>query len=239
MATPLRRQGPHRIPMARAQEGRAYPDDPYPGLGFIGHYDGVIRGNAVLADIPQYDTGVELAQARGARVLHNTLVETARATGSFSSIDYRWHAARDAGQAGRSNNVEATPQDWLGNPVGRDFHLRPGQNGARDSGAVVEAAGPDVDGRTRDYGAPDIGANEWSPPEAGGSPGARRRLQGRLRLRARGVRRVRGRCLARRGDRFRVVGTLNPFVARQSFVVSFHCGRRVRNFAVVTRRFRR
>jgi hypothetical protein len=50
---------------------------------------------------------------------------------------------------------------------------------------------------------------------------------------------VRGRCLARRGDRFRVVGTLNPFVARQSFVVSFHCGRRVRNFAVVTRRFRR
>jgi hypothetical protein len=41
----------------------------------------VIRGNAVLADIPQYDTGIELAQARGARVLHNTLVETARATG--------------------------------------------------------------------------------------------------------------------------------------------------------------
>jgi hypothetical protein len=95
-------------------EGRAYPDDPYPGLGFIGHYDGVIRGNALLADIPQYDTGIELAQARGARVLHNTLVETARATGSFSSIDYRWPntsvavannltrriTARDGGQAG-------------------------------------------------------------------------------------------------------------------------------------------
>jgi hypothetical protein len=105
-------------------ESRAYPDDPYPALGFIGHYDGVIRGNAVLADIPQYDTGIELAQARGARVLHNTLVETARATGSFSSTDYRWPntsveltnnltrriTARDGGQANLSYNVEATPK---------------------------------------------------------------------------------------------------------------------------------
>ncbi len=44
-------------------EGRAWADDPYPGVGYIGHYDGVIRGNSVLADIPQYDTGIELAQA--------------------------------------------------------------------------------------------------------------------------------------------------------------------------------
>jgi hypothetical protein len=234
-------------------ESRAYPDDPYPALGFIGHYDGVIRGNAVLADIPQYDTGIELAQARGARVLHNTLVETARATGSFSSIDYRWPntsvelrnnltrrmTARDGGQASLSHNVEATPQDWLVNPVAGDFHLRPGQNGARDRGAVVEAAGPDIDGRARDYGAPDIGADEWSPPEPGGSPGAGRRVQGRLRLRLTGVRRVRGRYLATRRHSFRVIGTLKPFVARQSFRVSFRRGRRIRRFTVATRRFRR
>jgi len=186
-------------------------------------------------------------------VLHNTLVETARATGSFSSIDYRWPntsvelrnnltrrvTARDGGQASLSHNVEATPQDWLVNPVAGDFHLRPGQNGARDRGAVVEAAGPDIDGRARDYGAPDIGADEWSPPEPGGSPGAGRRVQGRLRLRLRGVRRVRGRYLATRRHSFRVIGTLKPFVARESFRVSFRRGRRIRRFTVATRRFRR
>jgi hypothetical protein len=88
-------------------ESRAYPDDPYPALGFIGHYDGVIRGNAVLADIPQYDTGIELAQARGARVLHNTLVETGRATGSFSSIDRRLPPAAGPGWRRRARTSTA------------------------------------------------------------------------------------------------------------------------------------
>jgi hypothetical protein len=236
-------------------EGRAYGDDPYPGLGYIGHYGGIIRGNAVLADIPQYDTGIELAQSRGTRVLHNTLVETARATGSFSSLDYRWPntsvelannltrriTARDGAGAVLINNVESTPQGWLVDPVGGDFHLRPGQNGAEDRGLVVAGAGLDIDGRARDYrGAPDIGADEWSPPKPGEAPGAGRRVRGRLVLRVRGVRRVRGRLVVRRGRAFKVVGTLKPFVAGQRFAVSFHRGgRRIRRVTVATKRFRR
>ena len=159
-------------------EGRPWADDPYPGVGYIGHYDGVIRGNSVLADISQYDTAIELAQARGTRVLHNTVVETARATSSFSSLDYRWPntrvevannltrriTARDGGQAALSHNLESFPHAWLVDPLRADFHLRPGQNGARDRGVAVVGAGLDIDGRTRGYGlAPDIGADEWSP----------------------------------------------------------------------------
>lgn len=223
-------------------EGREWGDDPYPGVGYIGHYDGVIRGNSVLADIPQYDTGIELAQARGARVLHNTLVETQNATRSFSSIDYRWPntraevsnnltrriTARDGGEAALAANVEATPAGWLVDPPAGDFHLRPGQNGARDRAVPVANAGRDIDGRARDYGsAPDIGADEWSPSVR----------TTRLALGLRGARRVRGRYVVSRGATFRVVGTLRPFVAGQSFTVSFRSGNRVRRIEVRSRRF--
>ena len=222
-------------------EGRAWADDPYPGVGYIGHYDGVIRGNSVLADIPQYDTGIELAQARGTRVLHNTLVETENAIQSFSSIDYRWAntraevsnnltrriTARDGGEATLAGNVEGTPDGWLVNPRDGDFHLRPGPNGARDRAVRVANPGLDIDGRARDYGsAPDIGADEWSP-----SVGTL------LALRLRGVRRVRGRYVVSRGKTFSVVGTLRPFVAGQSFTVSFRRGGGVRRIEVRSRLF--
>jgi hypothetical protein len=212
-------------------EGRPWADDPYPGVGYVGHYDGVIRGNAVLADISQYDTGIELAQARGTRVLHNTVVETARATASFSSLDYRWPntmvevannltrriTGRDGGRAALSHNVEATPRDWLVDPLGGDFHLRPGLGGAIDRGVAVNEAGLDIDGRGRDYGgAPDIGADEWSPAAS----------KSRLGLRLRGVRRVGGRYTARRTKVFRVIGRLRPRLAGQRFTISFRRGRR-------------
>jgi Right handed beta helix region len=66
------------------------------GIGFglgednAGHEGGVIRNNRIVADIPQYDTGIGLEQARGARVLDNTVVETRRATKAFASIDLRF-----------------------------------------------------------------------------------------------------------------------------------------------------
>jgi len=208
----------------------------------------------VLADIPQYDTGIELAQARGTRVLHNTLVETAAATGSFSSLDYRWAntrveltnnltrriTTRDGGEAVLSHNVESTPQDWLVDPLRGDFHLRPGQNGAQDRGVGVAEAGLDIDGRARDHGAaPDIGADEWSPADPSANPEAGGPRQARLRLKLAGVRRVRGRYIARRGHAIRVTGTLTPYVARQKFTVSFRRGRRVRRVSVRTKRFER
>ena len=67
------------------------------GIGFgltgsaaDGHSGGVIRRNAIVATVPQYDTGIELASARGARVLHNTVAQTGGATRAFSSIDLRF-----------------------------------------------------------------------------------------------------------------------------------------------------
>jgi hypothetical protein len=62
---------------------------------------------------------------------------------------------------------------------------------------------------------------------------------GRLRLRLRGVRWVRGRYIARRDRAFRVIGALKPFVARQTFTVTFRRGREIRTLTVPTKRFRR
>src|SRR5215831_17853581 len=70
--------------------GRSYPDNPYPGVGYVGHYDGIIRNNMIDADQPGFDTGIELDQARGVRVYHNTVYSTDAVVSFFSSIDYRF-----------------------------------------------------------------------------------------------------------------------------------------------------
>ncbi|AWV87936.1 hypothetical protein [Bradymonas sediminis] len=156
-------------------QGRAYADDPYPGVGHIGHYDGVIRNNVIYADIPWYDTGIELAQARGAKVYHNTVFSTDAATGFFSSIDYRF-ANTDVdirnnltrritvrgGASGRvENNKEGIDASYFVDASNLDFHLADGANEAIDKGVSVSEAGLDIDGETHDKGAaPDLGADE-------------------------------------------------------------------------------
>ena len=47
---------------------RRYVDDPYPGIEPLGHYDGIIRNNFIFASAPQFDTGIELAQAHGSKI---------------------------------------------------------------------------------------------------------------------------------------------------------------------------
>ena len=42
------------------------------------------------ATIPQYDSGIEIANAPDVRVLHNTVVETGGARNAFTSIDVRF-----------------------------------------------------------------------------------------------------------------------------------------------------
>src|SRR4029079_6116150 len=73
---------------------RTYADNPYPGVVYIGHYDGLIRNNVIYASIPYFDTGIELDQARGTRVFHNTVTHSTAATAAFSSIDYRFANTR-------------------------------------------------------------------------------------------------------------------------------------------------
>jgi hypothetical protein len=155
-------------------DGRAYPDDPYPGRGYIGHYDGLIRNNAIHAGIPQYDTGIELAQARGVRVYHNTVFAGAGATAAFSSIDARFTntladvrnnlvnrlTVRDGAVSNASSNREMAPASDFANPVTGDLHLTAGATDAIDKGVPLPEAGLDLDGQTHTNGAPDLGADE-------------------------------------------------------------------------------
>jgi hypothetical protein len=153
---------------------RPYADDPYPGAGYLGHVDGIIRNNVVFADIPYYDTGVELQQARGTLVYHNTLYSTDAASGFFSSIDYRFSNTdvdiqnnlvrritnRDGANGTVMNNVEGSSVSHFEDASMRDFHLSADATDCIDQGAVLAEAGVDIDGETHDDGAPDIGADE-------------------------------------------------------------------------------
>ncbi len=157
---------------------RDYADDPYPGVGYVGHYDGIIRNNVIFADHPYYDTGIELAQARGVRAHHNTVWSTAAATGFFSSIDYRFGntvaeirnnvtrriTVRNGASGTVDHNLEGVGAGLFADAAGLDFHLAPGATDAIDQGVTVEGAGVDMDAETHDAGsAPDIGADEVTP----------------------------------------------------------------------------
>ncbi len=154
--------------------GRDYPDDPYPGVGYVGHYDGVVRNNVVWANIAFFDTGIELDQARGAIVVHNTIAIGAGATGFFSGIDYRFAntlveirnnlatriTMRSGATAMLEANLEMAPLSIFVDAPGGDFHLAASASAAIDRGVVVAEAGLDIDGEPHDRGAPDIGADE-------------------------------------------------------------------------------
>jgi hypothetical protein len=67
------------------------------GIGFglgpgadTGHRGGSIRLNRIVANVPQYDTGIGLEHAAGARVERNVVSESRRATRAFASIDLRF-----------------------------------------------------------------------------------------------------------------------------------------------------
>ncbi len=157
---------------------RVYADNPYPGAGFIGDYDGIVRNNVISCNIAYYDTGIELDQAHGARVFHNTVVDGTGATGFFSSIDYRFAntlatiqnnftrriTQRDGASGIVDHNVETTALSDFVDPALHDFHLRATATDAIDRGIVVPQAGLDPDGNAHTTGAgPDLGAYEYRP----------------------------------------------------------------------------
>jgi hypothetical protein len=152
---------------------RDYPDDPFPGL-FVGHFGGIIRNNVIVATIPYYDTGIELDQARGAVVLHNTILETDTATGRYSSIDARFEntdvtivnnlvrrlTVRDLAVTASDHNLEDVPLDYVVDAAGGDAHLTASAAMAIDQGVSRGESGLDIDGEAHDHGAPDLGADE-------------------------------------------------------------------------------
>jgi hypothetical protein len=154
---------------------RLYPDNPYNGE-MLSHFDGIIRNNVIWADIPWYDTGIEIDEAKTPKVFHNTVVSGPGATNMFSAIDARFASTittiqnnltdkitqRDGAQATLGNNLEATPLTDLVS-AGTDFHLVAGATDAIDQGMQVSDPGLDIDGDAHDNGAPDIGCDEFAP----------------------------------------------------------------------------
>jgi len=155
-------------------ETRAYDDDPYPGAGFIGHYDGLIRNNALWAASEWFDTGIGLEQARGARVYHNSVVSADSATRFYSSIDVRFDNSvadvknnltrriteRDGGSGTIDSNAEMVDPAIFADAAGGDLHLAAGASVAIDQGIPLDDAGLDLDGAPHTAGAPDLGCDE-------------------------------------------------------------------------------
>lgn len=159
--------------LGESGRSRDYPDAPYPGVSYIGHYDGLIRGNVMVATHGYFDSGIELSQARGAKAYHNTIVSNGGGI-FFSSIDYRFSNTQadirnnivervtrrnDANGRVESNLEGADFSLFVDLPAG-DGHLTAGATAAIDQGVALDDAGLDIDGESRDRGAPDLGADE-------------------------------------------------------------------------------
>jgi len=154
---------------------RDYPDDPYPGVGYIGHYDGIIRNNFVFVTIPGFDSGIGLEQARGSQVVHNTVV--ALQTPASSCIEWRFDNTeaeiknnlvshnlleREGGSATLAGNLENAPSSVFENQGAGELHLRAGASSCIDQGVTLPAGlcDQDIDGDPRDAN-PDVGADEY------------------------------------------------------------------------------
>jgi hypothetical protein len=163
---------------------RQYPDDPYPNSGYMDHIDGVIRNNFVFAQSSAlfasdfgFDSGIALAQARGAKVVHNTVVST---QAPFASLEYRFENTaaeiknnllshnlmeRNNAQADCAGNQEEAPLTFFVDGAGGDLHLDTVGGVAAIDAGVDLAAGlcdEDIDGEMRS-GPRDVGADEVQP----------------------------------------------------------------------------
>ncbi len=164
---------------------RTYPDDPYPGVGFKDHIDGIVRNNFVaaadsdlLSSPDGFDTGIALTQAYGAKVVHNSVASTSP---PFTSIEWRFPNSvveifnnlvtknlleRDGAQATPDGNVDYAPLNWFTDIAAGDLHLTTAAASAVDTGIALEVGlGEwDIDGQARDT-SPDVGADEFGLPE--------------------------------------------------------------------------
>ena len=160
---------------------RTYADNPYPGVGYLGHIDGTIRNNFVAANDPAlfasvsgFDTGVGLEQARGTVVFHNSVASTEAP--ASSSIEWRFPNTlaeiannlasdrlleRNGGVASLATNLEHVALSWFTDVAAGDLHLTPAATGAVDGGTTLPPglADLDIDLEPRDS-SPDVGADE-------------------------------------------------------------------------------
>jgi hypothetical protein len=167
--------------------GRTYNDNPCPtASGYVDHYGGIIRNNFISAYDPGlfssgsgFDSGIALAQACGAQVVHNTVVST---QSPFDSIEWRFANTRaqltnnlasyrllerDGATATLAGNLSNAPLSFFTNPAAGDLHLLASASAAIDQGVALPTGlgDNDIDGDPRPQGlAPDIGADEFRSP---------------------------------------------------------------------------
>ncbi|MCA9521318.1 MAG: hypothetical protein KC609_10110, partial [Myxococcales bacterium] len=153
---------------------RTYPDGLYAGLGYIGHYGGIIRNNAIVATIAGFDSGISLEQSRGTYVLHNSVVSQQP---PFSSIEWRFANTevtltnnlvshnlreRDGNPSSTSaGNLENAPVSLFVDPWNGDLHLQSTANAVLGKGVDVPLGlcDDDIDGEARTKPR-DIGADQ-------------------------------------------------------------------------------
>lgn len=162
--------------LGQTGKDRTYPDNPYPSVGYMGHIDGIIRNNVIHAGgaaAKYFDTGIELNQAHGALVYHNTVASKP----TFSSIDYRFPntkatirnnlthkiTVRNGAKGTVDHNLQGTPASYFVNPGAVDYRLKAGAVKAVDKGVKLAQGGLDMSGTPHDHGPPDLGAHERRP----------------------------------------------------------------------------
>lgn len=166
--------------LATDGDARTYDDDPCPGVGYVGHYFGVVRNNFIFADRAEllaseygFDCGICFWSACGAQAVHNSVVSTGD---NFSSIEWRYEATdatvtnniathplreRDGATGTLAGNLEEASLNLFVDSTNGNLHLAEIATEAIDQGAVVEPGlcDYDIDGEQRDAN-PDIGADE-------------------------------------------------------------------------------
>ena len=163
--------------MKSSGTNRKFPDNPYPKIsGYMGHIDGIIRNNVIHGTYLTskiYDTGIEISQNPGVKVVHNTIVTKSL----YSSIDYRWpnttgavirnnlvrRITRRNGAAGSvDHNLLNAPASLFVSLPNVNYRLKATAAKAIDQGVDVGTAGGiDLDGKAHDNGLPDLGAYEY------------------------------------------------------------------------------
>lgn len=165
--------------------GRTYTDNPCSdATGYVGHYEGIVRNNFIIADDTnlfnsQYgaDTGIALWQSCDSLVYHNSLAFT---SAPFSAIEYRFSntqadiknnltthniVQRNNASANLGANLQNQALNIFYDPVSHDLHLASSALAAIDTGTNLAAGtcNDDFDGELRPNSTRDIGADEVDP----------------------------------------------------------------------------
>jgi len=165
-----------------ADDVRVHADMSCPNPGHADDYRGTVRNNVVFVDDDRvfdpasgFDTGIALAAACEATVVHNTVYST---RAPFSSIEWRFDATsglvgnnlvshnlmeRTAGTAAAAGNLDGAGAEHFVDAAAGGLSLTIG-SAAVDAWAELGSAAPDddVEAEPRSDGAPDGGADERS-----------------------------------------------------------------------------